>query len=118
MARYTTESEHLKPRNNNKSRAVNEHFEPPIQQLTPMLSTPTNILAKPSTPIRPVTPVCQPKAATPVKATGLVKSSQETVSFKPRSLTIRSRRTSQVPAKFKDKTLVCYFPTTVLHSIN
>ena len=101
---YYRTREHLKPRNNNVPREVNKHSDPPIQPFTPMPSTPTDILsvspAKPSTPSRAETSV----STTPVKAKSPVKPSvvKETVSLQPRSFTIRSGRTTQVPAKFKD----------------
>ena len=105
---YYRTREHLKPRSNNMPKEVNEHLEPPIQPFTPMPSTPTDIpsvsLAKPSMPVRTEISVIQPKAATPVKAMSPVKPSvvKQTESYQPRSFTTRSRRTTQVPAKFKD----------------
>ena len=93
----------MKPRSNNMSREVNEHFELQIQPLTPVASSSTDITPV-STPAKNETPKSPPKPTAPVKLQSPVKLSvrKETVSYQPKSVTTRSGRTTQVPPKFKE----------------
>ena len=100
---YYRTREHLKPRSNNMPREVNEHFELPIQPLTPVASSSTDITPV-STPAKDETPKSPPKPTTPLKLQSPVKLSarKETASYQPKSVTTRSGRTTQVPPKFKE----------------
>ena len=95
---YYRTREHLKPTSNNMPREVNEHFELPIQPLTPVASSLTDILPV-DTPAKDETPKSPPKPPTPVKLQSPVKLSvrKETTSYQPKSVTTRSGRTTQVP---------------------
>ena len=100
---YYRTREHLKPRRNNMPREVNKHFELPIQPLTPVASSSTDITPV-SIPAKDETPKSPPKPPTPVKLQSPVKLSarKETTSYQPKSVTTRSGRTTQVPPKFKE----------------
>ena len=100
---YYRTGEHLKPRSNNMPREVNEHFELPIQPLTPVASSSTDITPV-STPTKDETPKSPLKPPTPVKLLSPVKLSarKETTSYQPKSVTTRSERTTQVPPNFKE----------------
>ena len=89
---YYRTREHLKPRSNNMPGEGTEHFELPMQPLTRVASSSTDI-----------PPVSTP--ATPVKLQSRVKLSarKETTSYQPKSVTTRSGRTTQVPSKFKEQ---------------
>ena len=84
-------------------REVNEHVELPMQPLTPVASSSTDIPLV-STPAKDETPKSPPKPPTPVKPQSPVKLSakKETTSYQPKSVTTRSGRTTQVPPKFKE----------------
>ena len=71
-------------------REVNEHFELPLQPLTTVPSSSTDIPPV-STPAKDETPKSPPKPTTPVKL-----KCQERNSFIP------AKRTTQVPPKFKE----------------
>ena len=100
---YYRTREHLKPRSNNMPREVNEHFELPIQPLTPVSSSSTDIPPV-STPAKGEIPKGPPKPPAPVKLQSPVKLSAriETASYQPKCVTTRSGRTTQVPPKFKE----------------
>ena len=100
---YYRTREHLKPRSNNMPGEGTEHFELPIQPLTPVASSSTDIPPV-STPAKDETPKSPPKPPTPVKLQSPVKLSarKETTSYQPKSVTTRSGRTTQVPPKFKE----------------
>ena len=99
---YYRTREHLKPRSNNLRGDGTEHFELPIQLLTPVASSSTDIPPV-STPVKDETPKSPPKSPTPVKLQSLVKLSarKETTSYQPKSVTTRSG-TTKVPPKFKE----------------
>ena len=84
---YYRTREHLKPRSNNMPREVNEHFELPIQLLTPVASSLTDIPPV-STPAKDETPKSPPRPPTPVKLQSPVKLSarRETASYQPKVL--------------------------------
>ena len=80
-----------------------EHFELPIQPLTPVGSSSTDIPPV-STPAKDEMPKSPPKPPKPVKLQSPVKLSarKETASYQPKSVTTRSGRTGQVPPMFKE----------------
>ena len=90
---YCRTREHLEPRSNNMPREVNEHFELPIQPLSLVASSSTNITPV-SAPAKDETPKSPPKPRTPVKLQSPVKLSarKETASYQPKSVTTRSGR--------------------------
>ena len=87
---YYRTREHLKPRSNNMPGEGTEHFELPIQPLTPVASSSTQI-SPVSTPANDETPKSSPKPPTPVKLQNPVKLSarKETASYQPKSVTTR-----------------------------
>ena len=78
---YYRTREHLKPRSSNMPREVNEHFELPIQPLTPVASSLTDIPPV-STPAKDEMPKSLPKPPTPMKLQSPVEC-QERNSFIP-----------------------------------
>ena len=99
---YYRTREHLKPSSNNMPREVNEHFELPIQPLTPVASSSTDITLV-STAAKDEILKSPPKPTTPVKLQSPVKlcARKGTASYQPKSVPTRSGRTTQVPPKFK-----------------